>query len=126
MHSRAQSRSSRATSHATTNQQGTYFLVADVSSLLRPGEDDVALCKRLTVEAGVTVIPLSAFYASGARPHHLVRCVVCVREGAWAAVDQPVLCDALRCRWCFCKDDAKLTAACDKLAAYISAQGSSS
>jgi hypothetical protein len=53
--------------------QGTYFLVADVSSLLRRGEDDVALCKRLTVEAGVTLIPISAFYASEARPHNLVR-----------------------------------------------------
>lgn len=53
--------------------QGTYFLVADVSSWLRPGEDDVGLCKRLTVEAGVTLIPISAFYASDQRPHHLVR-----------------------------------------------------
>jgi aspartate/methionine/tyrosine aminotransferase len=53
--------------------QGTYFLVADVSSWLRPGEDDVSLCKRLTAEAGVTLIPISAFYASDARPHHLVR-----------------------------------------------------
>ncbi|KAF8065925.1 dapC [Scenedesmus sp. PABB004] len=72
--------------------QGTYFLVADASSLLRPGEDDVALCKRLTAEAGVTLIPISAFYASDARPHHLVR-------------------------FCFCKSDEKLDAACERLGA---------
>lgn len=76
--------------------QGTYFLTADMSSMLKPGEDDVALCKRLTVEAGVTLIPLSAFYASDARPHNLVR-------------------------FCFCKEDSKLDAACEKLAAYIKA-----
>lgn len=77
--------------------QGTYFLVADVSSLLRPGEDDVSLCKRLTAEAGVTLIPLSAFYASDQRPHHLVR-------------------------FCFCKNDEKLTSACEKLEAYLKQQ----
>jgi aspartate/methionine/tyrosine aminotransferase len=74
--------------------QGTYFLTADMSSIMKPGEDDVALCKRLTVEAGVTLIPISAFYASDSRPHNLVR-------------------------FCFCKEDAKLDAACEKLAAYI-------
>eukprot|EP00887_Chlorella_sp_A99_P006622 scaffold3.g6622.t1 len=44
--------------------QGTYFLCADAAALLRPGEDDVALCLRLTKEAGVTLIPVSAFYES--------------------------------------------------------------
>jgi aspartate/methionine/tyrosine aminotransferase len=75
--------------------QGTYFLVADVSPLLRPGEDDVALCKRLTTDAGVTLVPVSAFYASDTRPHHLVR-------------------------FCFCKDDTKLLAAVERLATYVS------
>lgn len=76
--------------------QGTYFLTADMSSIMKPGEDDVALCKRLTVEAGVTLIPISAFYASDQRPHNLVR-------------------------FCFCKDDEKLTTACEKLRAYLAA-----
>lgn len=45
--------------------QGTYFLVADFAGLLPAGssEDDVQFCHRLTVEAGVTLIPVSAFYA---------------------------------------------------------------
>lgn len=74
--------------------QGTYFLIADVSSIMRPGEDDVALCKRLTADAGVTLIPVSAFYASDQRPHNYVR-------------------------FCFCKDDQKLQAACDRLRTYL-------
>lgn len=46
----------------------------------------MALCKRLTAEAGVTAIPISAFYASDQRPHHLVRYAAaaahdCVRPG---------------------------------------------
>lgn len=77
--------------------QGTYFLVADISKFLAQGEDDVAFCKRLTIEAGVTLIPVSAFYVSEKRPHHLVR-------------------------FCFCKDNAKLFAACEKLEAYFAGQ----
>lgn len=63
---------------------------------MRAGEDDVALCKRLTVEAGVTLIPVSAFYASDRRPHNYVR-------------------------FCFCKDDDKLEAACERLQKYMAA-----
>jgi hypothetical protein len=76
--------------------QGTYFLVADVSSLLKPGEDDVTFCKRLTSEAGVTLIPISAFYASDQRPHQLVR-------------------------FCFCKTDEKILAAVERLKSYLAA-----
>ena len=54
-------------------------------------------CKRLTVEAGVTLIPVSAFYASEQAPRHLVR-------------------------FAFCKDDAKLLGACDRLEEYLKQQ----
>ncbi len=39
--------------------EGAYFIVADVSAFLREGETDEAFAKRLTVEAGVTTIPVS-------------------------------------------------------------------
>ena len=42
--------------------QGTYFIVADISG--KTAETDAEYCKRLTIEAGVTAVPLSAFYAS--------------------------------------------------------------
>jgi len=71
---------------------GTYFLVLDVRSWLRAGEDDVAFCRRLVTEAGVALIPMSAFYAAEA-PRHLVRA-------------------------CFCKEDATLDAALQRLHAW--------
>lgn len=37
---------------------GTYFLLADASRFLRPGETDSEFCQRLTIEAGVTIIPV--------------------------------------------------------------------
>jgi N-succinyldiaminopimelate aminotransferase len=39
---------------------GTYFICADASPL--GFTDDVALCRTMTVEAGVTAVPMSAFY----------------------------------------------------------------
>jgi aspartate/methionine/tyrosine aminotransferase len=39
---------------------GTYFISANVSPL--GFTDDVALCRTMTVEAGVTAVPMSAFY----------------------------------------------------------------
>jgi aspartate/methionine/tyrosine aminotransferase len=75
---------------------GTYFLVLDVSRWLGPDEDDVAFCRRLVVEAGVVLIPMSAFYES-AGPRHLVRA-------------------------CFCKEDATIDAALQRLAAWIASQ----
>ncbi|MFO1183243.1 MAG: aminotransferase [Bauldia sp.] len=50
---------------------GTYFIVTDVTPLGLAG-DDFTLCKRMTVEAGVAAIPVSAFYAS-APPTNFVR-----------------------------------------------------
>jgi aspartate/methionine/tyrosine aminotransferase len=75
---------------------GTYFLVLDVSRWLRPDEDDVAFCRRLVIDAGVVLIPMSAFYESEA-PRHLVRA-------------------------CFCKADATLDAALHRLHAWAARQ----
>eukprot|EP00884_Botryococcus_braunii_P006738 jgi/Botrbrau1/16065/Bobra.7_2s0036.1 len=82
--------------------QGTYFLVADFRPLLPAGsrETDVEFCKRLTVEAGVTVIPVSAFYTGEDPPVHMVR-------------------------FCFCKEDQKLAKAASLLEAYFATQKSS-
>ncbi|KAG2492863.1 hypothetical protein HYH03_008781 [Edaphochlamys debaryana] len=77
---------------------GAYFLVADVSKFLRPGEDDVGFAKRLTVEGGVTTIPISGFYVGPSPPTHLVR-------------------------FCYCKEDAKLKAAGERLRAYLGPGG---
>ncbi len=42
--------------------EGTYFVIADTSAQLKPGEDDFAFCRRLIAERGVAAIPPSAFY----------------------------------------------------------------
>jgi len=76
---------------------GTYFLVLDVSRWLRPDEDDAAFCQRLVVEAGVVLIPMSAFYEAGP-PRHLVRA-------------------------CFCKEDATIDAALQRLHAWAARPG---
>ena len=68
---------------------GTYFLSADFGPLGFDG-DDVAFCRHITVEAGVTAVPLSAFYDGEG-----------VRRFA---------------RFAFCKRDEVLTEAVDRLA----------
>jgi N-succinyldiaminopimelate aminotransferase len=73
--------------------EGTYFLVADVARWLRSGEDDIALCRRLVTDAGVVAIPMSAFYERDA-PRNLVR-------------------------FCFCKLDATIDAALDRLSGWL-------
>src|SRR5262245_742976 len=75
---------------------GTYFLVLDASRWMRPDEDDVSFCRRLVVDAGVVLIPMSAFYESSP-PGNLVRA-------------------------CFCKEDATLDAALQRLQAWDSRQ----
>jgi N-succinyldiaminopimelate aminotransferase len=55
---------------------GTYFLVLDIAKWQRPDEDDLAFCKRLAVDAGVVLIPMSAFY-DAAPPRSLVRACFC-------------------------------------------------
>lgn len=56
--------------------RATYFVVADMSRWLAPGETNIAFCHRLVREAGVVVIPLAAFYVDDA-PAGLVRFAFC-------------------------------------------------
>jgi N-succinyldiaminopimelate aminotransferase len=57
--------------------QGTYFALADISHL--PYADDVAFCRALTVDAGVTPIPPTFFYSEEHRHlgQKLVRFAFC-------------------------------------------------
>ena len=71
---------------------GTYFITADVAPLGLDA-DDADLCKRMTVEAGVAAVPMSAFYDADG-PRHFVR-------------------------FCFSKRDAILDQAVEKLAAWL-------
>ncbi len=59
--------------------EGTYFVTADIRPL-DLGEDDVAVCRRLTEEAGVTPVPVSAFYESNP-PRHFVRFCFSKQDG---------------------------------------------
>jgi len=71
---------------------GSYFLSADIRSTGFNGAD-VAFCERITIDAGVAAVPLSAFYA-GDGPAHFVR-------------------------FCFCKQPAVLEEACRRLRGYL-------
>lgn len=76
--------------------QGTYFLCTPTASF-GSAEDDVALCRRLTVEAGVAAIPVSSFYL-GDGPKDLIR-------------------------FCFAKEPATLNEAVARLGAWKARQG---
>jgi aspartate/methionine/tyrosine aminotransferase len=71
---------------------GTYFVSVDFRPVGFDG-DDVAFCKHITTEAGVTAVPLSAFYDTGDVKHFA--------------------------RFCFCKKDAVLDEAADRLARHF-------
>ncbi|MEO0035598.1 MAG: hypothetical protein RLZZ501_1621 [Pseudomonadota bacterium] len=75
---------------------GTYFLCVPVSAFA-PGADDRALARRLTVEAGVATIPLSGFQLGPGMEPHL--------------------------RFCFAKDPADLSAAIDRIGAWLGRGG---
>lgn len=62
--------------------EGTYFLTADISKLT--DEPDIAFCERLVREAGVALIPLSAFFDAG-KPDYLVRFAFCKKR---AVIDE--------------------------------------
>ena len=68
---------------------GTYFVTTDFRPLGFNGGDE-EFCRHITTEAGVTAVPVSAFYQQGG-PQHFVR-------------------------FCFCKNDGTLTDALDRLA----------
>ncbi len=72
--------------------EGTYFLFVDISGTGFEG-GDVAFCEHITVEAGVTAVPVSAFYREGG-PESFIR-------------------------FCFAKRDEVLDAAAAKLAAHF-------
>ena len=69
---------------------GTYFVTADFRPLGFSGTDD-DFCRHITVEAGVTAVPVSAFY------------------------DEPLLAPRHFARFCFCKHDATLDKAIERL-----------
>lgn len=58
--------------------EGTYFVTVDLRAS-GIAEADADFCKRITVEAGVAAIPVSAFYEEGA-PDHLIRFCVCKKD----------------------------------------------
>src|ERR1043165_3132286 len=57
--------------------EGTYFLTAGITK--RTNEKDFAFCERLIREAGVALIPLSAFFKSGT-PDTYVRFAFCKQQ----------------------------------------------
>jgi len=64
---------------------GSYFVTADFSRLGFAG-DDVAFCRHITEQAGVTAIPVSAFY-EGQAPGHFARFAFCKQD---ALLDEAV------------------------------------
>jgi N-succinyldiaminopimelate aminotransferase len=64
---------------------GSYFVTADFAPLGFAG-DDVAFCRHITEQAGVTAIPVSAFY-EGEAPTHYARFAFCKQD---AVLDEAV------------------------------------
>jgi aspartate/methionine/tyrosine aminotransferase len=58
--------------------RGTYFITTDFTPLGFNG-DDVAFCRHITTQAGVTAIPVSAFYDEADPPRHYARFAFCKR-----------------------------------------------
>jgi aspartate/methionine/tyrosine aminotransferase len=81
---------------ATADCEGTYFINADFRPLGFNGSDE-DFCRHITTEAGVTAIPVSAFYTEGGIEHFA--------------------------RFCFCKEDAVLEEAVARLAAHFGPGG---
>jgi N-succinyldiaminopimelate aminotransferase len=75
--------------------EGTYFVTTDFRLLGFNGTDE-DFCRHITVKAGVTAVPVSAFYSAPEEaPRHLVR-------------------------FCFCKHDSTLDAATERLERHFS------
>jgi N-succinyldiaminopimelate aminotransferase len=73
--------------------QGTYFVTTDFRPLGFNGTDE-EFCRHITVKAGVAAVPVSAFYQSPEAPRYFAR-------------------------FCFCKHDATLDSAIERLAAHF-------
>src|SRR6185437_9791396 len=56
--------------------RGSYFITTDFRPLGFNG-DDVAFCRHITEHAGVTAIPVSAFYDAPDAPTHYARFAFC-------------------------------------------------
>ncbi len=56
--------------------QGSYFITTDFAPLGFDGDDD-AFCRHITEKAGVTAIPVSAFYDEPGAPRHYARFAFC-------------------------------------------------
>jgi len=57
---------------------GSYFITTDFTPLRFNG-DDLAFCRHITEHAGVTAIPVSAFYDAPDAPRHYARFAFCKR-----------------------------------------------
>jgi N-succinyldiaminopimelate aminotransferase len=58
---------------------GSYFITTDFAPLGFPS-DDVAFCRHITEQAGVTAIPVTAFYDAPDPPRHYARFAFCKRD----------------------------------------------
>lgn len=58
--------------------EGTYFVTVDLRAS-GVADNDADFCRRITAEAGVAAIPVSAFYERDA-PDHLIRFCVCKKD----------------------------------------------
>jgi N-succinyldiaminopimelate aminotransferase len=58
---------------------GSYFITTDFTPLGFTG-DDVAFCRHITEHAGVTAIPVTAFYDQPDAPQHYARFAFCKRD----------------------------------------------
>ena len=58
---------------------GSYFVTTDFTPLGFAG-DDVAFCRHITEHAGVTAIPVTAFYDAPDAPRHYARFAFCKRD----------------------------------------------
>ena len=58
---------------------GSYFITTDFAPLGFAG-DDVAFCRHITEAAGVTAIPVTAFYDQPDAPRHYARFAFCKRD----------------------------------------------
>ena len=65
----------------------TYFAVAGASRFDVAG-DDAEFCRRLTLEAGVTAVPISAFYGERDVRSHIRFCFAKKRETLEAALER--------------------------------------
>lgn len=100
----------KALGFAVLPAKGSYFITTDIRPVMAPlgfNGDDVAFCRMLTEEAKVTAIPVTAFYAP--------------RGDAGDAAEDPPRHYA---RFAFCKGEAVLDAALERMRGWIESRRS--